>query len=101
MLTLSCLEAPPCILVLLTVCRRRSLLLLPPRSRLLLPLRENTLSGSEDPSLLLSPLSNRCGSPSRNMMNADLPLSTENAFKLTYYQEFIENIKVNVVSTFQ
>merc|ERR1712083_972008 len=94
-------EAPPCTWVLLTVCRRRSLLLLPPpsRSRSSLPLRENTLSGLEDPSLLLSPLSNKCGSPSRNMMNVDLPLSTENAFKLTYYHEFIENIKVNVVST--
>merc|ERR1712080_684058 len=54
----SCLEAPPCTLVLLTVCRRRSLPWPPPpsRSRSLLLLRGSTPSGSEDPSWLPSPL---------------------------------------------
>merc|ERR1712227_306683 len=47
----------------------------------LLHQRESTLSGSEDPSLLLSPPSNRCGSPSRNMMSLAPQLSTENAPK--------------------
>merc|ERR1711982_198497 len=52
--TLSCLVAPPCTLVLLIVCKRRSLpwLPLPSRSRLLLLLRGSTLSGSEVPSWL-------------------------------------------------
>merc|ERR1712170_162894 len=81
--TLSCLVAPPCTQVLLTECRRRSLLLLhpPSRSRSLLHQRESTLSGSEDPSLLPCPPSSRCGSPSRNTMSAAQPLSTESASK--------------------
>merc|ERR1711862_875195 len=75
--TPSCLEAPPCTLVLLTGCRRRSPPLLPPpsRSRSLLPLRGSTPSGSEAPSWLPSPPSSRCGSPSRSMMSAAPPLS--------------------------
>merc|ERR1712066_631336 len=83
--TLSCLEAPPCTPVLLTVCRRKSPLLLhlPSRSRSSLPQRGNTPSGSEDPSLLLSPPSNRCGSPSRNTMSAAHPSSTASASKFT------------------
>merc|ERR1712083_312061 len=87
----SCPEAPPCTLVLLTECRRRSLpLLLPPlRSRLLLPLRESTLYGSEDPSLLLSPPSSRCGSPSRNMMSVAHPLSTGSASNSTISDEIL------------
>merc|ERR1712071_700228 len=101
--TLSCLEAPPCTPVLLTVCRRKSPLLLPPpsRSRSLLPRRGNTPSGSEDPSLLPSPPSSRCGSPSRNMMSAAHPLSTASASKLySFLQEYdrphqdcVENIQ--------
>merc|ERR1712083_329943 len=85
MLTLSCLEVPPCTLVLLTVCRRRSLLLPhpPSRSRSLLHLRGNTPSGSEDPSLPLSPPSSRCGFPSKNTMSAAHPLFTASASKLT------------------
>merc|ERR1719213_623538 len=51
----------------------------PLRSRLLLPQKENTPSGSEDPSCLPSPPSNRCGSPNKSMMNAAHPLSTGNA----------------------
>merc|ERR1711976_380307 len=80
--TPSCLEAPPC-QVLLTECRRRSPLLLhpPSRSRSLLHLRESTPSGSEDPSLLPCPPSGRCGSPSRNTMSAAQQLSTESASK--------------------
>merc|ERR1712141_457072 len=81
--TLSCLVAPPCTLVLLTGCRRRSLPWLPPpsRSRSLLPLRGSTPSGSVDPSCLPSPPSSRCGSPSRSTMNAAHPLSTGSASK--------------------
>merc|ERR1719483_1517385 len=82
--TPSCPEAPPCTPVLLIVCRRKSLLLLhpPSRSRSLLPQRGNTPSGSEDPSLLLSPPSSRCGSPNRSMMSAAHPSSTASASKL-------------------
>merc|ERR1711929_55448 len=81
--TLSCPEAPPCTPVLLTECRRRSLLLLhpPSRSRSLLHQRESTPSGSEDPSLLPSPPSSRCGSPSRSTTSAAQPSSTASASK--------------------
>merc|ERR1719378_440549 len=81
--TLSCPEAPPCTLVLLTVCRRKSpLLLLPPsRSRSSLPQRGSTPSGLEDPSLPLSPPSNRCGFPSRNTMSAAHQSFTASASK--------------------
>merc|ERR1711974_367776 len=66
----------------LTVCRRRSLLLLPPpSSRSLLPLRGSTLSGSEDLSCLPCPPSSRCGSPSRSTTSAAHPLSTGSASK--------------------
>merc|ERR1712132_3712 len=72
-----------CTLVLLIVCKRRSLPWLPPplRSRSLLLLRGNTLYGSVAPSWLLCPPSNRCGSPSKNTTNAAHPLSTGNASK--------------------
>merc|ERR1719419_1305091 len=83
--TLSCLEAPPCTLVLLTECRRKSLPLLLPPSRSLLPQRGNTLSGSEDPSLLPSPPSSRCGSPSRNTMSAAHPLFIASASKCSFF----------------
>merc|ERR1712228_72837 len=81
--TLSCLVAPPCTLVLLIVCKRRSLPWLHPplRSRSLLPLRGNTLSGSVAPSCLPFPPSNRCGSPNKNMMNVVHPLFTGSASK--------------------
>merc|ERR1711997_600734 len=45
-------------------------------SRSLLHPRENTPYGSEDPSWLLFPPSNRCGSPSKNTTSAAHPLST-------------------------
>merc|ERR1719351_20593 len=81
--TPSCPEAPPCTPVLLTECRRRSPLLPHPPSRLrsLLHQRESTLFGSEDPSLLPSPPSSRCGSPSRNTTSAAQPSSTASASK--------------------
>merc|ERR1711942_14312 len=82
--TPSCLEAPPCTPVLLTVCRRRSPLLLPPpsRSRSLLHQRGSTQSGSEDPFLPLSPPSSRCGSQKRSMMSQAQELCTESVSKL-------------------
>merc|ERR1719330_2015757 len=49
------------------------------RSRSFLPQRGNTPSGSEVPSCLPSPPSNRCGSPSKSTMSAAHPLSTGNA----------------------
>merc|ERR1711982_263121 len=63
--------------------QRRSLPLLhpPSRSRLLLHQRGSTLSGLEDPSLLPSPPSSRCGSPSKSMMSAAHPLFTASASK--------------------
>merc|ERR1712025_88913 len=75
--------------VLLTECRRRSPLLLhpPSRSRSLLHQRGSTPSGSEDPSLLPSPPSSRCGSPSRSTMSAAHPLSTASASK--YFVIFV------------
>merc|ERR1711860_80712 len=84
--TLSCPEAPPCTPVLLTECRRRSPPSLPPpsRSRLSLPLRGSTLSGSEDPSWPPSPPSSRCGSPSRSTTSPAPALSTGSASKLTH-----------------
>merc|ERR1712064_127478 len=83
MLTLSCPEAPPCTLVLLTVCRRKSPHLHHPplRSRSLLHQRGSTLSGSEDPSWPPSPPSSRCGSPSRSMTSPAHPLSTGSVSK--------------------
>merc|ERR1719483_2036498 len=51
----------------------------PLRSRLLLPQRGNTPSGSEVPSCLPFPPSNRCGSPSRSMTSVAHPLSTGSA----------------------
>merc|ERR1712130_156129 len=79
--TLSCPEAPPCTPVLPTECRRRSPLLPHPRSRSLLHQRESTPSGSEDPPLLPSPPSSRCGSPSRSTTSAAQPLSTASTSK--------------------
>merc|ERR1712224_304285 len=55
------------------------------RSKSLLHQRGNTPYGSEDPSWLPSPPSNRCGSPSKNTTNAAHPLSTENASRLFMY----------------
>merc|ERR1739842_142873 len=83
--------APPCTQVLLTECKRKSLPWLhpPSRSRSLLHQKENTPYGSEDPSWLPSPPSNRCGSPSKNTTNAAHPLSTENASKLYIFYYFI------------
>merc|ERR1712108_100461 len=83
--TPSCPVAPPCTLVFLTGCKRRSLPWLHPplRSRSLLLLRGSTPSGSVAPSLLPSPPSNRCGSPSKSTMSVAPPLSTGNASNLS------------------
>merc|ERR1711983_567499 len=81
--TPSCPVAPPCTPVLLTECRRRSPLLLPPpsRSRSSLPPRGSTLYGSVAPSWPPCPPSSRCGSPSRSTTSAAHPLSTASASK--------------------
>merc|ERR1712214_200739 len=81
--TPSCPVAPPCTPVLLTECKRRSPLLLPPpsRSRSLLPPRGSTPYGSVAPSWPPCPPSSRCGSPSRSTTSAAHPLSTASASK--------------------
>merc|ERR1719477_540307 len=56
--------------------------------------RGSTLSGSEDSSLLPSPPSSRCGSPSRSMMSAAHPLSTASASKLKLYAKYFVFIKI-------
>merc|ERR1712243_423855 len=75
---------PPCSLVLLTECKRKSQDLLHQlsKSRLLLHQKENTLYGLVDLFLLLSLLSRLCGFQNRNMMNLAQELFTENVFKL-------------------
>merc|ERR1712025_1159082 len=81
--TLYCQEAPPCIQVLLIVCRRR-LPPLPPapsRSRSSPHQRGSTPAGSEAPSSPHSPHSNRCGSLRLSMTNPVHPSSTGNASK--------------------
>merc|ERR1712080_216827 len=62
----------------------------PSRSKSLLHQRGNTPYGSEDPSWLPSPPSNRWGSPSKNTTNAAHPLSTENASKC--YHHFVTHL---------
>merc|ERR1719154_11493 len=82
--TMSCPVVPPCTLVSLIVCRRKSLPSHhpPSKSRSLLPLSENTPYGSVAPSLPLSPLSSPCGSPRKNTTNLDPESSTANVSKL-------------------
>merc|ERR1712081_130507 len=53
--------------------------------KIIAPPRGSTPSGSEAPSLPLSPPSSRCGSPSRSTMSADLPSSTGSASKPTIF----------------
>merc|ERR1711920_779020 len=81
--TLSCLVVPPCMLVLLTGCRRKSLVLLhpPSRSRSLLLLRGSTPYGSVVPSLVPCPPSRTCGAPRRNTTSPALASSTASASK--------------------
>merc|ERR1712168_1714810 len=82
--TLSCPVVPPCTLVLLTVCRRKSLAWLPPPSRsrsLLLP-SASTPSGSVVPSCPLCPPSRPCGSPRRSTTSPAPASSTASASKL-------------------
>ena len=100
MLTLSCLVAPPCTLVLLIVCKRKSLPWHHQRSRLrsLLLLKGSTLSGSAVLSWHPCQLSNRCGSPSRNTTNLVLALFTENVSKLLTFT--IENNNAALLQRF-
>merc|ERR1712123_229744 len=89
---------PPCTLVLLTGCKRRSLPLPHQTLRSLHLQRESTLSGSVAPSWPPSPPSNRCGSPSRSTTSPALALSTENAskflgFTILKYWSFLLYIK--------
>merc|ERR1719468_1100341 len=100
--TLSCLGVLPCTLVLLIVCKRKSLpwLHLPSKSRSLLLLKGNTLSGSVVPSWLHFLPSNRCGSPSKNTMNAVLLLSTENASKHENIPKTMLNMLYSCTSIF-
>merc|ERR1712141_160255 len=81
--TLCFLVVPPCTLVLLIVCKKKSLPWLhpPSKSRSLPHLKGNTPYGSVAPSWPLCPLSNKCGSPNKNMMNPVQELSTGNASK--------------------
>merc|ERR1712179_426368 len=97
--TLSCLVAPPCMLVLLIVCRRKSLLLLlqPLRSRSLLPLSVNTQYGSVAPSCLHCPPSRLCGSPRRNTKNPAQELFTANASKK---YNFLHSIVIVIVTSY-
>ena len=78
-----CPEEPPCTPELLTACKRKSLLWLhlPWKLRLLLLQKGNTLSGSEVPSWLRYPPSNRCGFPNRNMTSPVLLSFTGSASK--------------------
>ena len=78
-----CPAEPPCTPELLTACKRKSLLWLhlPWKLRLLLLQKGNTLSGSEVPSWLRYPPSNRCGFPNRNMTSPVLLLFTGSASK--------------------
>merc|ERR1739840_63044 len=84
--TLSCLAVPPCILVLLTECRKR----LPPslhpllRSRSLLLLSVSTQYGSVALSCLLSPPSRPCGLQRKSMMNLAQESFTVNASNISY-----------------
>jgi len=81
--TPSCLEVPQCTQVLLIVCRRKSPLWLhrPLRSRSLLHLSVNTLSGSEDPFLHRSQPSNRCGFQNKNTTSPAQASSTGSVSK--------------------
>ena len=93
--TPSCQVAPPCTLVLLIVCKKKSLPWLHPplRSRSLLLQRGNTPSGLVAPSCLLFLLSNKCGSPNKNMMNVVHPSFTENVSK---YDTQITFTRINI-----
>jgi hypothetical protein len=75
-----CPEEQPCTKELLKDSPRKSLPLLPQpwRSRSLLPLKENSLSGLVDLSSLHSVLSKLCGSPRTITPNQDPKLFTEN-----------------------
>merc|ERR1712033_133241 len=97
--TLYSQEEPPCSLVLLTECKRRSHPLLhpPSRSRSLLHQRGNTPYGLEDPSLLHSPLSSLCGCPSRSTTSPAQELFTANASKLPTSYDLHTNVIMFII----
>merc|ERR1712168_827972 len=82
--TPSCPVVPPCTLVLLTACRRKSHVWLhpPSRSRSLLLPSASTPSGSVVPSWPLCPPSRPCGSPRRSTTSPAPASSTASASKL-------------------
>ena len=88
---LSSLVVPLCIQVLLTVCKRKSQLLLHQqwKSKSLPHQKENIPSGLVVLFWLHSQPSNRCGSQNKNTMNLVHLSSTENASKLQLRNSFI------------
>merc|ERR1712212_281944 len=99
--TMSSPVVPPCTLVLLTACRRKSLawLLPPSRSRSLLPPSVNTPYGSVAPSLLPSPPSRPCGSPRKSTTNLAPELSTANAskFSINFSESTYHSQKISIL----
>merc|ERR1712241_854056 len=93
----------PCTPVLPTGCRRRSPPWLPPpsRSRLSLPPRGSTPSGSEDPSWPPCPPSSRCGSPSRSTTSAAPPSSTASASKHCVHTRHHHHIPIILTTILQ
>merc|ERR1712098_623374 len=93
---LSCLVVPPCTLVLLTGCRRKSLLLLhlPSRLRSLLLLSVNTPYGSVAPSLVPCPPLRPCGSPRKNTTSPALASSIANASKHHFFLDMWKKLSV-------
>merc|ERR1712243_49202 len=67
--------------------------------KIIAPPERNTPSGSEVPSLLPSPHSKPCGSPSKTTMKLVHPLSTENAsnFSFRFTFESMSKIKIAVL----
>merc|ERR1712168_861530 len=100
--TTFCPVVPPCTLVLLTACRRKSLPWLPPSSRsrsLLLP-SASTPSGSVVLSLPLCPPSSPCGSQRRSTTSPAPASSTASASKwisVMVYTNFYFSHTINFV----
>merc|ERR1719154_281333 len=87
------LVVPPCTLVSLIVCRRKSHAwhLPPSRLRSLLLPSENTPYGLVAPFSHLSPLSKLCGSPRKNTTNPAPELFTASASKLLCINLFFKS----------
>ncbi|ROT78238.1 actin 1 [Penaeus vannamei] len=93
------LVVPPCTLVLLTACRRKSLpwLLPPSRSRSLLHLSVNTPCGSVVPSWPPCPPSSPCGSPRRNMMNPAWNVHRKMLLNFHYIYPFLYSFIIVII----